>query len=179
MLIAFFMLKLSFINNLCCKKSVKTLKVEFIKRLWMDRLLEFIALGLRLRKVGPGIFCTTIHRHILLALSLSFWQNVIPFTLPPWFSAGWLFYCDERDKVQLFHISSGLWWENWRRYRHSVYCMNDVNIVPLWAETVLSEDINKYLSFWRNLFSCSPGTQLSRSVCLVCIKVCTFAEISY
>jgi hypothetical protein len=37
--------------------------------------LEFIMLGLSYRKVGPGIFCTTVHRHILRALFPSFWRN--------------------------------------------------------------------------------------------------------
>jgi hypothetical protein len=35
-------------------------------------LLKFIALGLSFRKVGPGTFCTTMHQHILRALSLEF-----------------------------------------------------------------------------------------------------------
>jgi hypothetical protein len=40
-----------------------------------DWSLEFIALGLSFRKVGPGIFCTTMHRRIHHALSSSFWRN--------------------------------------------------------------------------------------------------------
>jgi hypothetical protein len=39
------------------------------------------------RKVGPGIFCTTMHRRILRALSPNFWPNegtrLIPWTLFP------------------------------------------------------------------------------------------------
>jgi hypothetical protein len=36
---------------------------------------RFIALGLSLRKEGPGIFCTTVHRRILRVLSPRFWRN--------------------------------------------------------------------------------------------------------
>jgi hypothetical protein len=54
---------------------------EVIKR------LEFIALGLSFRKVDPGIFCTTMHRHILRTLSPSFGKmrdpRVISSTLLP------------------------------------------------------------------------------------------------
>jgi hypothetical protein len=41
---------------------------EVIKRL----IAPFFALGLSVRKVGPGIFCTTMHRRILRVLSPSF-----------------------------------------------------------------------------------------------------------
>jgi hypothetical protein len=34
-----------------------------------------MTLGLSFREVGPGIFCTTMHRRILRALSLSFRRN--------------------------------------------------------------------------------------------------------
>jgi hypothetical protein len=46
---------------------------KFYKGAIRDRSLEFMALGLSFGKVGPGIFCTTMHRRILRALSPSFW----------------------------------------------------------------------------------------------------------
>jgi hypothetical protein len=48
---------------------------KFYKEVIRDRSLEFIALGLSFRKVGPGIFCTTMHRRILRAFSPNFWRN--------------------------------------------------------------------------------------------------------
>ncbi|PNF15469.1 hypothetical protein B7P43_G17033 [Cryptotermes secundus] len=43
-------------------------------------------------EVGPGIFCTTMHHHIVQALSPNLWQkeehHVIPSILLPCFSTG-------------------------------------------------------------------------------------------
>jgi hypothetical protein len=73
MLTAFFMLKSSFIMHFCRKGRLQT--VHFIKSWLRNWSLEFIALDLSFRKVGPGIFCTTMHRRILRELSPRFWRN--------------------------------------------------------------------------------------------------------
>jgi hypothetical protein len=49
--------------------------LDFIKRWLREWLLEFIALGLSFRKVGPGVSCTTMHWCILRAPPMSFWRN--------------------------------------------------------------------------------------------------------
>jgi hypothetical protein len=50
----------------------QTVTVNFINRDWS---LDFSVVGLSFRKMGPGIFCTTMHRRILRALSSSFWRK--------------------------------------------------------------------------------------------------------
>jgi hypothetical protein len=44
-------------------------------KLYKEVIKKSIALGLSFRKVGHRIFCRTMHRRILQALSPSFWQN--------------------------------------------------------------------------------------------------------
>jgi hypothetical protein len=44
-------------------------------KFYKDLIKRFIALNLSFRKVGPGIFCTTVHRRILRALAPSFGRN--------------------------------------------------------------------------------------------------------
>jgi hypothetical protein len=68
------MLKISFVTNLLQKNGLPTEK--FINKLLRDLSLEFIALGLSFGKVGPGIFCMTMHQCILRVLSLRFWLKV-------------------------------------------------------------------------------------------------------
>jgi hypothetical protein len=50
----------------------QTVNSKFHKRWLRDWSLEFITLGPNFRNVGPGIFCTTMHRRILRTLSLDF-----------------------------------------------------------------------------------------------------------
>jgi hypothetical protein len=71
-LTACFDAKSLFITNLCRKQTVNgKLYKEVIKR-WIARVHR---VGLSFRKVGPGIFCTTMHRSIFPSLSPSFWRN--------------------------------------------------------------------------------------------------------
>jgi hypothetical protein len=53
----------------------QTVDGRFYKEVTKKLIAEFIALGLSFRKVGPGIFCTTMHRRILRALPPSFWRG--------------------------------------------------------------------------------------------------------
>jgi hypothetical protein len=65
-----------------------------MKRSFREWKLEFIALGLSFGKVGPGIFCTTMHRRIFGGYLRVFDEprdpRVFLSTLLPWFSADWL-----------------------------------------------------------------------------------------
>jgi hypothetical protein len=59
-----------------CLAEDRTLSVRMFEEIpGINRSLEFIALGRSFRKLGPGMFCTTMHRRILRALSPSFWRN--------------------------------------------------------------------------------------------------------
>jgi hypothetical protein len=60
---------LHFVREFMSEKQIVNGKFyeEVIKRL----ITQFIMLGLSSRKVGPGIFCTTMRRRICGALSMS------------------------------------------------------------------------------------------------------------
>jgi hypothetical protein len=64
LLTAFFVLKILFITDLCRKKP------DVNGKFYKEVIKRFIAGDFR--KVGPGVFCTTMHRRICQALSSSF-----------------------------------------------------------------------------------------------------------
>jgi hypothetical protein len=86
------MLKVLFIKFVPEKQSVNG---EFYKEVIKRLIVRVHRVRPEFQKVGPGILCTTMHQHILQALSPSFWQNkgspCYPVTLLPWFSARWRF----------------------------------------------------------------------------------------
>jgi hypothetical protein len=149
----------------------QTVNDNFIKRWLRDSLLQSNALGLSFRKVGTGIFYTTMHRRILRALSPSFWRNegpsFIPSTLLIWFSAGWLFFiswiknCDERDEIRGCSIDPTDCDERTEGDTgRSVFSgMSDVNVVKKRAGTLLSDSINKhFFIFCMVFYGLSSGT---------------------
>jgi hypothetical protein len=99
-------------------------------------------LGLSLRKVGPGIFCTTMHRRIFGKTSD---PHIISSTVLPQCSGSWFFVFPILKIVmkgmRLEAVSS-------RFLGHSVHCMSDVNVVLKRAGTILSDDINTFFIFF-------------------------------
>jgi hypothetical protein len=119
--------------------------IHFIKRPLRYWSLEFMTLGPSFRKVGPGIFCTTMHRLILRVLSPSFRRNEVSpcySVHPSLLIYRWLIFLFPKLKIplkgrysRLLHGSNRLGREQWRRYEkksfpgHSMSFMSDVNVV--------------------------------------------------